>query len=116
MKALLCLSLAGIVFLSGCASSTTISTAPADAKVYIDGQMVGNTPYKHTDTAVSGATKTVILKKDGYQDKQVTIRKEDAKAGPIIGGIFFLFPFIWTLGYPDSYSFEMNPEVAAGTN
>lgn len=98
-----------VAFVSGCASSTIIKTAPDDAKVYIDGNLVGTSPASYSDTAVSGTTKAVMLKKEGYKDKTVLIRKEEPQVGPIIGGMFFLFPFIWTLGYPDSYTFELEP-------
>lgn len=98
------------VFVSGCASSTLINTSPTGAKVYIDGQLLGTSPVSHSDTAVSGSTKAVLLKKEGYKDKTILIRKEDVKIGPIIGGLLVLFPFIWTLGYPDSYTFELEPE------
>jgi len=110
MKKLISVVFAVAVFVSGCASSTLINTVPGGAKVYIDGQLLGDSPVSHSDTAVSGATKAVLLKKEGYKDKTTLIRKEEAKVGPIIGGLFFLFPFIWTLGYPDSYTFELEPE------
>ena len=100
-----------IAFLSGCASSTLIKTVPEGANVNIDGSLIGTSPVSYSDTAVSGTTKTVLLKKDGYKDKTGIIRKEEAKVGPIIGGIFFLFPFIWTLGYPDAYTYELEPAI-----
>ena len=102
---LVVLAVAG--FVSGCASSTLIKTVPEGAKVYIDGQPLGTSPASHRDSAVAGTSKTVLLKKEGYKDKTALIRKEEVKVGPIIGGIFFLFPFIWCLGYPDSYTFEL---------
>ncbi|MBI5827539.1 MAG: PEGA domain-containing protein [Deltaproteobacteria bacterium] len=98
-----------VVFVSGCASTTLIKTVPDSAKVHVDGQLIGYSPVSYSDTAVSGTTKTVLLKKEGYKDKTGLIRKEEAQVGPIIGGLFFLFPFIWTLGYPDSYTFELEP-------
>lgn len=98
-----------VMFVSGCASSTLIKSVPDGAKATIDGKLIGTTPVNYSDTAVSGTTKTVFLSKEGYKDKTAIIRKEEAKVGPIIGGLFFLFPFIWTLGYPDSYTFELEP-------
>ena len=111
MKKLISVALTIAVFVSGCASATLIKTVPDNAKVYIDGQLLGISPVSHSDTAISGSTRTVLLKMDGYKDKTAIIRKEDVQVGPIIGGIFFLFPFIWTLGYPESYTFELEPET-----
>jgi hypothetical protein len=47
------------------------------------------------------------LKKKGYKDFTGTIKKEKTEIAPIIGGIFLLFPFIWTLGYPEEYNLRM---------
>lgn len=110
MKKILAVMTILSVLVSGCASTTLLNTAPQGAKVYLDGRLLGVTPIRHTDTAVSGSTKTVRIKKEGFKDETAIIRKEEVKIGPIIGGIFFLFPFIWTLGYPDSYTFELEPE------
>ncbi len=107
MKKALLLVLVATFFITSCASSTFIRSAPSEAKVYLDGRLLGTTPVRYSDTAVSGSTKNVILKKEGYKDKSAIIRKENVKIGPIIGGLFFLFPFIWTLGYPDEYTFEL---------
>lgn len=96
-----------ICFLVGCSSTTMIKSNPPGAKLYIEGQYKCETPCTHSDTAASGTSKTVLLKKEGYKDFTGTIKKEETQAGPIIGGIFLLFPFIWMLGYPDEYSFEM---------
>lgn len=109
MKKLISLLLIFAMLVPACASSTLIKTNPSHAKVYVDGRLIGTSPVTYRDTAISGATKTVLLKKEGYEDTTNMIRKEDVKVGPIIGGIFFLFPFIWTLGYPDYYTFELEP-------
>ncbi|MGI0119304.1 PEGA domain-containing protein [Zooshikella sp. RANM57] len=94
-------------FVTGCSSYTTIDTNPSKAKVYVDGSYVGNTPLNYGDKSIAGTTKSVTLKKDGYKDKHVKISKEEAQVGPIIGGFFLLAPFLWSLGYPDNYTFEM---------
>ncbi|MBU2709193.1 PEGA domain-containing protein [Zooshikella marina] len=98
-----------IFFVTGCASYTTIDSHPSKAKVYVDGNYVGDTPVDYGDKSIAGTTKSVTLKKDGYKDKNVKISKEEAQVGPIIGGFFVLVPFLWSLGYPDNYNFEMEP-------
>lgn len=87
-----------------------IISIPDHAKVYVDGQLKGKAPVTQKDTAIAGSSKTVVLKLDGYHDTVGTIRKEEVEAGPLIAGIFFLFPFIWIMGYPSRYVFELEPE------
>ncbi len=111
-----------ICFLVGCSSTTMIKSNPPGAKLYLDGQYKCETPCTHSDSAASGTSKTVLLKKEGYKDFTGTIKKEKTEVAPIIGGIFLLFPFIWMLGYPEEYNFAMEvqketsslPAVAVG--
>ena len=98
-----------VVLLStGCASSTMINSIPPGAKVYIDGQYLGRSPVTQKDTALLGSSKTVTLKLKGYSDRVGTIRKDELKVGPLIGGLFVLVPFLWVTGYPSQYTFELD--------
>ena len=38
------------------------------------------------------------------------MRKSEFQAGPCLGGVLVLFPFVWILGYPDEYEFELELE------
>ncbi len=91
----------------GCSSSTLINSRPEGAALYIDGVRVGLTPYKYSDTAPLGTSKAVRLEKQGYKPLNTTIRKDEFKVGPCIGGVLVLFPFIWLLGYPDMYEYPL---------
>ncbi len=98
------------ILLSSCASSTMIYSGPEDAKIYIDGEPVGKTPYLHTDTKIIGSTTTVKLEKEGYQPFYTTFsRNEQADAGAIIGGLFVWIPFLWTMKYKPTRTYEMIP-------
>lgn len=104
------LILAGAFLLSGCASTTIINSSPNGAKIYIDGEPVGNTPYTYTDTKIVGSTTPVRLVMEGYEDYNTLLkRNEEANVGAIIGGIFFLFPFLWTMDYKASHTYELIP-------
>ena len=96
-----------IFFLMGCASKTIIKSRPSGAEVYIDNVRKGTTPLYYSDTAIAGTTKSVKLEKEGYKTFQGIIRKSEFQAGPCIGGVLVLFPFIWILGYPDEHEFEL---------
>jgi hypothetical protein len=94
-------------FLMGCASQTLIKSRPEGAEVYIDNIRKGTTPLVYSDTAVLGTTKPIQLKKEGYRTLDTVIRKDQFKAGPCIGGVLVLVPFLWVLGYPDQYEFDL---------
>ena len=98
--------------LLGCASTTKIHTKPEGAKVYIDNISKGTTPLEYSDTAAAGTEKPIRLEMNGYKTLVTVIRKDKFQVGPMIGGILILFPFIWILGYPESYEFELEPEKA----
>jgi hypothetical protein len=97
-----------IFVLIGCASKTQIRSRPEGAEVYIDNVKKGRTPLDYEDTAAAGSTKHLKLKLDGYESFETVLRKSEFQWGPCIGGGLVLFPFIWVLGYPDTYEFELH--------
>ena len=104
------LGLAGALFFASCASTSTIQSYPAGAKVYLNGEPVGTTPYQHTDTRIVGSTTTVELEKEGYEPLVTSFsRDEQADVGAIIGGVFVLVPFLWTMKYKPVHAYEMLP-------
>lgn len=103
-------ALAATTLLSSCASTTMLQSAPPGARVYLNGESVGVTPYRHRDTKIVGATTEVRLEKEGYETLNTSFsRDEQADVGAIVGGIFFLFPFLWTMKYKPVHSYEMRP-------
>lgn len=104
------LMLAGAILFASCSSSTLIQSSPSGAKVYLNGEYAGVTPYTHTDTKIVGSSTQVRLEKEGYETLNTAFsRNEDADVGAIIGGIFFLFPFLWTMKYKPVRTCELVP-------
>jgi hypothetical protein len=104
------IALATLILLESCASSTVIQSNPTGAKLYLNESLVGTTPYKHTDTKIVGSTTYVRLEKEGYQPLITAFsRNEQADVGAIVGGVFFLFPFLWTMKYDPSRTYELTP-------
>lgn len=102
------LILAASVLLASCSSRTLIQSNPNGAKVYLNGESVGTTPYTHEDTKIVGSTTTVKLEKEGYEPFNTSFsRNEQADAGAIIGGVFFLFPFLWTMKYKPERTYDL---------
>ncbi|MBP1675665.1 MAG: hypothetical protein H6Q20_224 [Bacteroidetes bacterium] len=102
--------MAALLLFASCASSTVINSIPSGAKIYINGEPVGTTPYLYSDTRVIGSVVNVDLKKDGYEPLYTSFRRnEKVDPGAIVGGLFFLFPFIWTMQYKSSHTYELVP-------
>ena len=68
-------SLVMALLVFGCAGGTTIKSNPSGAKVYLDGQYKGATPYYHIDITFTGAPRMLTLKKEGYKDFEFPIRR-----------------------------------------
>ncbi|ARK12245.1 PEGA domain-containing protein [Fibrivirga algicola] len=106
----LALLAAGVALLSSCSSSTLISSQPAGAKLFVNGQYKGTTPYEYSDTKIVGSTTDLRLEKDGFEPLQVPlVRNERADAGAIVGGVFLLFPFLWTMKYDPDHTYQLRP-------
>lgn len=104
------LVLAGSILLTSCTSTTLIQSNPGGAKVYLNGEPVGTTPYTHRDTKIVGSTTTVKLEKEGYEPLHTSFsRDEEVEVGAIIGGLFVLVPFLWTMKYKPTHTYELTP-------
>lgn len=100
--------LSAIVLFASCQSTTMIQSSPGEAKVYINDEYKGKTPYMHTDTKIVGSSFTLKLEKDGYKPFITRIsRDETIDPGAIAGGIFFAVPFLWTMKYYPVHQYEM---------
>jgi len=52
----------------------------------------------------------IKLEKDGYEPLNTMIsRDERVDVGAIIGGLFVLVPFLWTMQYNPQHSYELSP-------
>lgn len=106
------LVLASLIFLSSCASTTMIQSNPSGAKVYLNGEPVGKTPFAYTDTKILGSTTRVKLVKDGYDEYNTSFsRNEEADVGAIIGGILIWVPLLWTMRYKPNHMYELSPST-----
>ena len=99
-----------LALFTGCASTTIIQSVPSGAKLYIDGMLVGSTPYTLRDTKITGASTSIRLEAEGYESLFTYINKnEEVNVGAIVGGVFFWVPFLWTMQYRPSYMYELQP-------
>jgi PEGA domain len=106
----ICGFLSFLVLFASCSSTTMIVSNPSKAKVYIDGALAGETPYQHTDSKIVGSTMTLKIEKDGFKPLIATITKdEDVDVGAVIGGLFTLVPFLWTMKYNPVHNYVLEP-------
>ena len=106
-----------LILLISCTSSTRFVSDPPGAVVYMNGQAVGETPYVHEDSKISFSKTLVTLEKEGYEDENIVLRKdEEVDMGAVVGGIFFQWPFIWTFGYMPEHYYVLSPEVSIVEN
>lgn len=112
MKKTISVLLAFSFFIVSCSSTTMIQSTPGTAKVYLNGEPVGVTPYTHSDTRIVGSSTTVRLEKEGYETLNTSFsRDEEVDVGAIIGGIFVLVPFLWTMKYKPVHTYELVPDT-----
>lgn len=102
--------LAGLILFTSCSSATIIQSNPSGAKLSINGEPVGITPYTYSDTKIVGSTVAVTLEKEGYEQLSTYFsRDEEVEVGAVIAGFFFLWPFLWTMKYKPARTFELIP-------
>lgn len=105
-------SLLLVALISSCASSTLIQSVPTGAKLFIDGSLVGKTPYRMRDTKITGASTSIRIESEGYEPLFTIITKdEEVNPGAVIGGFFFLFPFLWTMQYQPWRNYELQKKT-----
>jgi hypothetical protein len=95
-------------FLFGCASTTIIKSKPSGAKVYLDGEIKGETPYTYTSAGIWGTKKMVVLKKEDYKESVQQIKKDQVNWVTVIIGALVFYPLLlWGADFPTEYTFEM---------
>ena len=102
--------LAFSILFASCSSTTLIQSNPSGAKVYMNEEYKGVTPLSYSDTKIVGSTTYVRLELEGYESLNTILsRNEAADVGAIIGGVFFLFAFLWTMKYNPIHTYELRP-------
>lgn len=99
-----------VILITSCSSTTLIQSDPTGAKLYVDGEYVGRTPYPHADTKITGSPTQIRIEKEGYEDfHAVIIRSEEFDPVAIVTGIFFWVPLLWIMKYKPMRTYELKP-------
>lgn len=99
--------------LFGCASTTYVKTIPSGAKVYEGEVLKGFTPYMHWDREMNDYSRTFMLRKEGYKDKAISIKKTDFNPIRLVAPPILALP--WLYDYPYEYVFELEKSSEAIT-
>lgn len=99
------------VIFASCSSTTLIRSVPDGAKLYVDGEPVGVTPYEIVDTKIIGSATDIKLVMDGYEDFSTRIYKdEELNVGALIGGFIVpAIPWLWVMKYRPVHTYELTP-------
>ncbi|RME51875.1 MAG: PEGA domain-containing protein [Deltaproteobacteria bacterium] len=94
--------------MNGCASSTVIRSQPPGAQVYINGELMGKTPYTYSDQAIVGTTRNLRLEKEGCEPVAATFsRTEEFNPLACVGGVLLLVPFLWIMNYKGERTYKL---------
>ncbi|MBN2360922.1 MAG: hypothetical protein JXR83_15810 [Deltaproteobacteria bacterium] len=81
----------------GCATATQIISEPPGAKVYDkSGTELGTTPFEYKTSVWLWETNTLTLKKDGYQDKNADVKRNEIDIMPALGSVGMAVCLSWT--------------------
>lgn len=96
--------------LMACTSTTMIRSNPPGARVFLDGEYVGTTPYTMSDTKIVGSTTLLRLEAPGYRPVNALLKRdEEVDIGACIAGVFLLVPFLWVMGYQAEHAYTLAP-------
>lgn len=106
---LIAFTLAIMVLFASCVSTTMINSKPQGAKVIIDSQIKGTTPYSHSDSKAAGGKTPIILELEGYDNYVTILKRDELNGGRLVLGLLLFWPaLIWAADHPDMYYFELN--------
>lgn len=106
-----------VFLMIACSARIQVAAQPQNAKVYVTDYPPTKSVPPEIPLASGGPDLTtqvnyfawnqyyVWVGAKGYETQIVPVRNE-AKVGPIIGGLFVLFPFIWAVG-PQEYPIQL---------
>ncbi|HNR86707.1 MAG TPA: PEGA domain-containing protein [Spirochaetota bacterium] len=91
-----------------CSSSTIIKSVPAKAKVYVNDEYKGETPYTLSTRSIIGSSTKIKLAKRGFADYNTEIKRDEkANIPAIVGGIFCLPFFLWATDYDPEHTYKL---------
>jgi hypothetical protein len=98
--------------MTGCVSTSVIQSSPNGAKIYIDGQSVGVTPYTYSDKKIIGTTHLFKLEKEGFAPEYGSFSRNAAwNKTAVLAGCISIVPFLWAKDYPSDSTYDLRPII-----
>jgi hypothetical protein len=105
IKVLVATLLAAVLF-ADCSSSTMIRSTDPDAKIYIDGELMGKGSIAYSDTKTILTSTVVRMEKPGCAPVTNIMSRSEFDVGACIGGVFLIVPFLWIEKYKPEFNYE----------
>lgn len=94
--------LIALAFIISCAATYTIDSLPTNATVSIDNAIMGETPFTNYEEKVwLGSKHKILLQKDGYQSKELTLKPTKWIGQRVVLGIIFPPALFWAQTFPE---------------
>lgn len=113
-----CLMAVAIFVINGCATifkgstdTVSFSSDPSGAKVYVNGLLMGTTPFQLE--MKSNQTYTIEFRKEGYENRIVVLNNSVGAGWIVIDAIFGLIPVIVDAATGNWYSLDQSHVNAA---
>ncbi len=105
------LAVTAMLFLAGCTSMTLVQTVPQGAKVYVNDEFAGETPFTLSDNKIIGSTTAIRFEKPGYKSfNTMIVRTEEVDPGPVVCGFIFTpVWWLWAMKYKPVHTYELAP-------
>lgn len=104
---------AALLCFTACSSTTKLITEPPGARVYVNGDPVGETPYEYSDMAVIGTSLVIRLEKPGYEPLTAVIPRSEELDPIACGAGACLCPvvFLWVMRYRSEHHYILKPSA-----
>lgn len=100
--------LVACIGLVGCSSSTLIQSLPSNAKLYINNEYVGTTPFMYRDSKINGSVTDIQIEKEGYAGLDATLyRNEEINGAAAVGGIVIWPLYLWVMEYKPTHTYQL---------
>ena len=106
MKRLISMTLA-LCILTGCSTTTRFHTKPEGAKIYINGDFLGESPYVFNDERSLPKRFHLQIRKEGYKELDLYIDKSFDYLGVFLSGFYGIFTF-WGASLENDYHFNLS--------
>lgn len=95
--------------LCACSSTTTISVADPEARIYVNGEYVGTGRGRYSDRKPAFTKQVVMLRKEGCEAQRHSFRRnERPDLGAIVSAYYLALPILWFTQYKKHRAYDFD--------